>query len=100
MARGADHYWLDPCTSFGWNNATQNGFGCDRSVGSGTGYAGIYSPQLRALLERPETTPLELLLFFHNVPWETPLTRSGDSWTWRLATTRQANSALLIQALL
>lgn len=33
----SDHYWLDPCTAFGWNNASRHGFGCDRSAGTGTG---------------------------------------------------------------
>eukprot|EP01045_Picozoa_sp_COSAG04_P000082 COSAG04_NODE_2_length_56781_cov_25.092252_6_plen_347_part_00 len=81
----ADHYWLDPCTAFGWNNASRHGFGCDRSVGSGTGYAGMYSPALRVQLEKPQTTPLELMGFFHNLHWATPLTLDAGTNAWRLA---------------
>ena len=90
---GSDHYWLDPCTSFGWNNATRDGFGCDRSLGTGTGYAGMYSPQLRALLEQAATTPLELLLFFHNLPWTTPLALDEGTGGWRLADAGSGNSS-------
>eukprot|EP01043_Picozoa_sp_COSAG02_P006511 COSAG02_NODE_186_length_30414_cov_24.815372_12_plen_976_part_00 len=94
----ADHYWLDPCTAFGWNNATQHGFGCDRSATTGTGYASMYSPLLREQLEKPGTTPLELMGFFHNLPWQTPLVYDIGNGTengggsrhgrWRLATER------------
>jgi alpha-glucuronidase len=45
----------------------------DRSVATGTGYAGQYPPQLAKIYEDPASTPDELLLFFHHVPY-----------TWRL----------------
>ena len=59
--------------------------GCDRSQATGTGFAAYYSPALRAALEKPETTPVELLLFFHNLPWETPLALDATTGAWRLA---------------
>lgn len=92
----ADHYWLDPCRAFGWNNASRHGFGCDRSAATGTGYAAMYSPLLRGQLEKPETTPLELMGFFHHLPWETPLVydtniSSGSGGGWRVATDRDGD---------
>jgi len=41
----------------------------DRSVASGTGYAGQYPPEVAKLYEDAATTPDELLLFFHHVPY-------------------------------
>jgi alpha-glucuronidase len=41
----------------------------ERSVSSGTGYAGQYRPDVAKLYESPSTTPDELLLFFHHVPY-------------------------------
>jgi alpha-glucuronidase len=94
----ADHYWLDPCANFNFNNATEHGMGCDRSRATGTGFAGYYSPALRAALEQPETTPVELLLFFHNLPWETPLAFDAAASAWRLAAA--GDEALETQTLL
>lgn len=72
-----------------------DGFGCDRRKNGGTGYAGYYSPALRAALEQPETTPLELLGFFHNLPWTTPLALDGSTKQWRLASAGEAAGAAL-----
>jgi alpha-glucuronidase len=43
--------------------------GKDRSAATGTGYAGQYPPKVAALYEALATTPDELLLFFHRVPY-------------------------------
>ena len=55
----------------------------------------MYSPLLRGQLEKPETTPLELMGFFHNLPWETPLIYdtniSGSGGGWRVATDRDGD---------
>lgn len=52
-----------------WHRADREGVGMDRSVATGTGYAGQYPAELAKLYEKAETTPDELLLFFHHVPY-------------------------------
>jgi alpha-glucuronidase len=52
-----------------WHRADKDGVGMDRSVATGTGYAGQYSPELAKMYESAATTPDELLLFFHHVPY-------------------------------
>ncbi|MFI8831842.1 alpha-glucuronidase [Streptomyces afghaniensis] len=49
--------------------ADRDGIGVDRSVASGTGYAGQYGKPWAELYESPDTCPDELLLFFHHVPY-------------------------------
>jgi alpha-glucuronidase len=41
----------------------------DRTVATGTGYVAQYSPPIEKTYESLETTPDELLLFFHHVPY-------------------------------
>ena len=52
-----------------WHRADHDGVGMDRSMATGTGYAGQYPPELAKLYESATTTPDELLLFFHHVPY-------------------------------
>jgi alpha-glucuronidase len=52
-----------------WHRVDHDGVGMDRSVGTGTGYAGQYSPELAKVYESAATTPDELLLFFHHVSY-------------------------------
>jgi alpha-glucuronidase len=52
-----------------WHRADKDGIGMDRSVATGTGYAGQYPPDVAKLYESAATTPDELLLFFHHVPY-------------------------------
>jgi alpha-glucuronidase len=52
-----------------WHRADHKGVGMDRSVATGTGYAGQYPPAAARLYESPATTPDELLLFFHHVSY-------------------------------
>ncbi|MGA5203986.1 alpha-glucuronidase [Streptomyces variegatus] len=49
--------------------ADRDGIGVDRSVASGTGFAGQYGAPWAGLYESPDTCPDELLLFFHHVPY-------------------------------
>jgi alpha-glucuronidase len=49
--------------------ADRDGIGVDRSVASGTGYAGQYAKAWAEVYESTETCPDELLLFFHHVPY-------------------------------
>ncbi|MFF7762493.1 alpha-glucuronidase [Streptomyces griseorubiginosus] len=58
--------------------ADRDGVGVDRSVASGTGYAGQYAKPWAELYESPETCPDELLLFFHHVSYDHML-KSGKT---------------------
>jgi alpha-glucuronidase len=52
-----------------WTRADAHSIGMDRTVSTGTGNAGQYPPEVAALYENIETTPDELLLWFHHVPY-------------------------------
>ncbi len=52
-----------------WHRADHKGVGMDRSVATGTGYAGQYPWELAKKYESAATTPDDLLLFFHHVPY-------------------------------
>jgi hypothetical protein len=69
---GLDHYWVDPCSSYGSSNYSDYGLGCDRTS-SGTGYAEFYAPEVRAMFEDVDACPVKNLLWFHNVPWTRPM---------------------------
>ena len=53
-----------------WFRGEKEGIGMDRSVATGTGYTGQYPVELARLYESLTTTPDELLLFFHHVPYD------------------------------
>jgi len=52
-----------------WHRADHEGVGMDRTVATGTGYVGQYSPPVAKMFESLDATPDELLLFFHHVPY-------------------------------
>ena len=52
-----------------WHKADHEGVGFDRTVATGTGFASQYSPEVARLYESAATTPDNLLLFFHHVPY-------------------------------
>jgi len=52
-----------------WHRADHEGIGMDRTVATGSGYVAQYSPAVAKQYESVETTPDELLLFFHHVPY-------------------------------
>jgi len=58
--------------------ADWKGIGVDRTVATGTGYAGQYRPAVASVYESLEHCPDELLLFFHHVPYTHAL-RSGKT---------------------
>ncbi|KAI0598361.1 glycoside hydrolase superfamily [Biscogniauxia sp. FL1348] len=62
-----------------WTRADAHGVGMDRTVWNGTGYAGQYPAEVAAAFESPATTPDELLLWFHHVPWTHALRGSNTS---------------------
>jgi alpha-glucuronidase len=61
-----------------WHRADKQGAGMDRSVATGTGFAGQYPPAVAKMYESIETTPDDLLLFMHHVPYNQPL-QSGKT---------------------
>ncbi|KAH8681797.1 glycoside hydrolase superfamily [Xylariales sp. PMI_506] len=52
-----------------WTRADAQAIGMDRTVATGTGNAGQYPSQVASVFENIETTPDELLLWFHHVPY-------------------------------
>ena len=61
-----------------WHRADDKGVGMDRTVATGTGYIGQYSPAVSKIYESLATTPDDLVLFMHHVPYTHRL-RSGKS---------------------
>ena len=61
-----------------WHRADDKGVGMDRTVASGTGFVGQYSPQVSNVYESIESCPDDLLLFMHHVPYTHRL-HSGKS---------------------
>jgi alpha-glucuronidase len=52
-----------------WHRANGQGVGMDRTVATGTGFTAQYIPLVGARFESRASTPDELLLFFHHVPY-------------------------------
>jgi alpha-glucuronidase len=61
-----------------WHRADSEGIGMDRTVATGTGFVGQYRSAVQSLYESTRTTPDDLLLFFHHVPYSYVL-RSGKT---------------------
>ena len=52
-----------------WHRADHEGVGMDRTVATGTGFAGQYPPDIARLYENLDSTVSGLLLFFHHLPY-------------------------------
>ncbi|MGC2889464.1 MAG: alpha-glucuronidase family glycosyl hydrolase [Candidatus Acidiferrum sp.] len=52
-----------------WHRADHEGIGMDRTAATGTGYVDQYRPPVAKMYESLSTTPDNLLLFFHHVPY-------------------------------
>ena len=50
-----------------WTRADQTTIGMDRTVANGTGYSGQYPDEIATMYESIESTPDDLLLWFHHV---------------------------------
>ena len=61
-----------------WHRADEQGIGMDRSVATGTGFAGQYRPEIARMYETVENTPDDLILFMHHVPYTQKL-KSGKT---------------------
>ena len=68
---GLDHYWVDPCSNYYFQNSSHDGLGCSRIAKSlgGTGYSHQYHPDNAAIFDDIHQCPQELLLWFHHVEW-------------------------------
>ncbi|QEO14468.1 alpha-glucuronidase [Agromyces intestinalis] len=69
--------------------ADRDGIGVDRTVATGTGYAGQYPEPWASTYESLDTVPDELLLFFHHVPYSHRL-HSGSTVIQHIYDTRFA----------
>jgi len=88
MATG-HHYgpgpWVDNLSRADWNpvyyhRADEQGIGIDRTS-SGTKGISQYAPAWQKLFRNPKTTPVELLLWFHHVPWDYQMPSGEILWT-------------------
>ena len=52
-----------------WHRADHDGIGMDRTMATGTGFVGQYPVGVQRVYESGKTTPDDLLLFFHHVPY-------------------------------
>lgn len=52
-----------------WTRADADSIGMDRTVWNGTGFAGQYPPEVAKMYESIDTTPDDLVLWFHHVPY-------------------------------
>lgn len=52
-----------------WHRADAKGVGMDRTVATGTGFIGQYSPDVQKIYEPADECPDDLLLFMHHVPY-------------------------------
>lgn len=69
LTRRGDHFAPDPANRTDYHHADAQGVGFDRTVQSGTGYAGQYHEPWRSRFESAADCPEDLLLFFHHVPY-------------------------------
>ncbi|KEQ90558.1 glycoside hydrolase family 67 protein [Aureobasidium subglaciale EXF-2481] len=61
-----------------WTRADHDTIGMDRTVANGTGFSGTYPPEIATMYEDIETTPENLLLWFHHVNYTQQL-KSGKT---------------------
>ena len=76
--------WISNTGRADWNpvyyhRADRDGIGFDRTA-SGSNAIAQYAPSLAKRFARPETTPVELLLWFHHLPWDYKIPQGGTLW--------------------
>lgn len=76
--------WVDDLSRPDWNpvyyhKADKEGIGFDRSK-SGTDAVSQYGPIVAERFNEPSTTPEELLLWFHHVPWDYKMADGSILW--------------------
>jgi alpha-glucuronidase len=93
------HYGPNPASQDGnpwgqWTRADHDTVGMDRTVSNGTGFSGQYPPEVAEMYESVETTPDNLMLWFHHVPWTQRL-KSGQTVIQHFYDSHYAGSALV-----
>lgn len=78
LTRRGDHFHPDPKSRVDYHGGDRQGVGTDRTVATGTSYAGQYFEPWRSRYESVAETPEDLLLFFHHVPYTHRL-RNGQT---------------------
>jgi alpha-glucuronidase len=63
------HFDPDPWENHRGAGITKDGIGTDRSVATGSAYAGLYPAEFAARVESPASCPTKWLLYFHHLPW-------------------------------
>ncbi|MEO7494962.1 MAG: alpha-glucuronidase family glycosyl hydrolase [Massilia sp.] len=91
---GTDHHygpapWVADLKRSEWNpvyyhRADAKGIGFDRTA-AGSDAVGQYAPALAAQYENVKTTPPELLLWFHHLPWDYAMPSGRNLWTELIA---------------
>ncbi|PTT88934.1 alpha-glucuronidase [Pelomonas sp. HMWF004] len=81
--------WVDDLARADWNpvyfhRAGPGGIGFDRSL-TGSNAVAQYAPALARRWGSPATTPPELLLWFHHLPWSHPMPSGRTLWAELLA---------------
>ena len=76
--------------------ADRDGLGVDRTVATGTGFAGQYPKAWAEHYEHLETCPDELLLFFHHVPY-THLLHTGTTVIQRIYDTHVEGARRVVE---
>jgi alpha-glucuronidase len=76
--------WVDNLPRADWNpvyyhRAGQDGIGFDRTA-SGSNAVAQYAPEVARRFADPATTPPELLLWFHHLPWSYPMPGGRTLW--------------------
>jgi alpha-glucuronidase len=87
MAEGHHHGpgpWVDQAgradwTSVYYHRADENGIGFNRTK-SGANALGQYAPEIQQRWGEPATTPDELLLWFHHLPWDHRMKSGRPLW--------------------
>lgn len=87
MAEGHHHGpgpWVDQAgradwTSVYYHRADENGIGFDRTK-SGSDALSQYAPEIQQRWSDPATTPDELLLWFHHLPWDYKMRSGRTLW--------------------
>jgi alpha-glucuronidase len=76
--------WVDDLARADWNpvyyhRAGRDGIGFDRTA-SGSNAVAQYAPEVARRFADPATTPPELLLWFHHLPWSYPMPGGRTLW--------------------
>ncbi|UJF36406.1 cohesin domain-containing protein [Paenibacillus hexagrammi] len=78
MSSSSDHYTPSPESRTSYSGASADGLGYDRTRETGSGAVDQYYPEVADMYNNLETTPEELLVWFHHVPFSYKL-KSGKT---------------------